>query len=358
MGLATMHSGHRQVRGRMSKDRVLVTGATGFIAKWCIITLLIAGYPVRATLRRPERADEVRAAVRAAGADPARLELVAAELLVDAGWATALRGCRFLQHVASPFPLKPPRNGDELMRAAKEGTLRVLRHADTAGIERVVLTSSTAAVVYPSAGPQARIYDERDWTDPSRVDLSAYIVSKTVAERAAWDFVDHLGRQRSLAVINPGLVLGPAIDRDLSSSHDILRRMGIGAFPAAPDVGYPVADVRDVAEAHLHAMTVPGAGGERFIAAEGYLTFMDMARLMQRELPHLKWRLPWFVMYDGFVRALSRVDRRLTPLVPDLGVVRRTRNDKARTMLGQTFRPAEDAALSAIRSLGEVGALR
>jgi nucleoside-diphosphate-sugar epimerase len=342
----------------MSQGKVLVTGATGFIAKWCISTLLSSGYEVRGTVRSLGRAEEVRAAVARAGANPAGLELVEADLMIDSGWATALRGCRYVQHVASPFPLKPPRHADELIRPAKEGTLRVLRHADTAGIERVVLTSSTTAIVYPSAGPQARIYDERDWTDPSRTDLSAYIVSKTVAERAAWDFVDHLGRRRSLAVINPGLVLGPAIDRDLSSSHDILRRMGIGAFPAVPAVGYPVADVRDVAEAHLHAMTVPGAGGERFIAAEDYLTFMDMARLMQRELPHLKWRLPWFVIHDVFVRALSRVDRRLGPILPDVSVVRRTRNDKARTVLGQTFRPAEEAILSAIRSLSEIGVLR
>jgi nucleoside-diphosphate-sugar epimerase len=338
--------------------KVLVTGATGFVAKWCVGTLLKAGYHVRGTVRSLDRSEEVKAAVRAQGADPKALELVEADLMADAGWATAMRGCRFVQHVASPFPLKPPRDPETLIRPAKEGTLRVLRHADTAGVERVVLTSSTVAILYPAVGPQSRTYDETDWTDPARPDLSAYTVSKTMAEQAAWAFVEGLGRRSSLAVVNPGLVLGPALDGDLAASHHMLRIMADGAYPAVPSVGYPIADARDVAEAHLHAMTLPGAGGERFIAAEGYLSMMDLAHLLKQECPHLGWRLPWFVMHDGFVKAYSLLDRRLTPVLPDLDLVRRTKNDKARRLLGLAFRSAEEAAVSAIRSLKALGLIR
>ena len=169
----------------MSRTKVLVTGASEFIAKWCIGQLLEAGYEVRGTVRSIGRADEVRAAVRAQGADPGAVELVEADLLVDAGWRAAMQGCRYVLHVASPFPLKAPRDRDALIRPAREGTLRVLGQAAKSGIERVVMTSSTVAIVYPSGARQSRLYDETDWTDPERADLTAYIVSKTLAERAA-----------------------------------------------------------------------------------------------------------------------------------------------------------------------------
>jgi nucleoside-diphosphate-sugar epimerase len=233
----------------------------------------------------------------------------------------------------------------------------VLGQAAEAGIERVVMTSSTVAIMYPSGPRQSRLYDETDWTDPERADLTAYIVSKTLAERAAWQLAGDLGRKSWLTVINPGLVLGPALDRDLSASHELLRLMSAGKYPAAPAVGYPVVDVRDVAAAHVRALRAAGAGGERIIAAEGYLTLMNLARLMARECPHLKWRMPWFKMHDSMVRMMSRFDRRLWPVVPDLGVVRATRNDKAKRLLGMTFRSAEEAAVSAIRSLRQVGTI-
>ena len=184
------------------------------------------------------------------------------------------------------------------------------------------------------------------------------MVSKTLAERAAWDFVDGLGRRSSLAVINPGLVLGPALDADLSSSHQIFKTMASGAYPAVPGVGYPTVDVRDVAEAHVLALTAPGAGGERFIAAEGYLSMMDLARVLKRECPHLGWRLPKFVMHDGFVRAYSHLDKRLKLVLPDLGIARSTRNDKARRLLGLKFRSADEAAASTIQSLAKLGLIR
>lgn len=341
----------------MTGDRVLLTGATGFIAKWCAVELLEAGYAVRGTVRSLRRAAEVRDAVASLGADPSRLELVEADLLADAGWGEAMRGCRYVQHVASPFPLKPPKDFDELIRPARDGTLRVLQSADAAGVERVVMTSSVVAVIYPASGSQSRIYDESDWTDPQRPDITAYIAAKTLAEQAAWQYTASKGRKSWLTVINPGLVLGPAIDRDLSSSHGILRAMARGSYPAAPAAGYPIVDVRDVAEAHVRAMTARAAAGERLIVAEGYLTLMQLSKILGRECPKLAWRLPWFVMHDGFVCFYSRFDRRLKAVLPDIGAVRQVSNAKAAAALEMQFRPPEEAALSAIRSLQALGVI-
>ena len=288
---------------------------------------------------------------------PSLLEIVEADLLSDAGWPEAMRDCRYVLHVASPFPLRPPKDFDALIRPARDGTLRVLKAAEAAGVERVVMTSSVAAILYPATGEQSRVYDERDWTDPRRPDISGYIASKALAERAAWEYVTGKGRRSWLSVINPGLVLGPSIDGDLSSSHAILKAMARGSYPAAPGAGYPIADVRDVAEAHVRALTAPAAAGERLIVAEGYLTLMQISKILGRERPDLRWRLPWFVMHDGFVRLYSRLDRRLLAVLPDIGAVRRVSNAKATAALDMHFRSADEAAVSAIRSLDALGVL-
>lgn len=341
----------------MTGDRVLITGASGFIAKWCAVELLKAGYRVRGTLRALGRAQEIRDAVASQGADPSQLDFVEADLLDDAGWEAAMRGCRFVHHVASPFPLKPPKDFDRLIRPARDGTLRVLRSAGAAGVERVVMTSSVVAVIYPASGPQSRTYDESDWTDPRRSDITAYIASKALAERAAWEHVAATNSKSWLSVINPGLVLGPAIDRDLSSSHEILRAMAGGSYPAAPGAGYPIADVRDVAEAHMRAMTATAAAGERLIVADGYLSLMQLSQILGRECPKLAWRLPWFVMHDGFVRFYSRFDHRLKAVLPDIGATRTVSNAKAAAALRMRFRAPEEAAVSAIRSLRSQGVI-
>lgn len=341
----------------MSGDRVLITGATGAIAKWCAVEALKAGYRVRGTVRSQARAGEVAAAVASQKADASRLEIVVADLLSDAGWAEAMRDCRYVLHVASPFLLVLPVDVDELIRPARDGTLRVLKAAEAAGVARVVMTSSVAAVMYPASGEQSRTYDESDWTDPRRPDVTAYIASKALAERAAWEYVTEKGGRNWLTVINPGLVLGPSIDRDLSSSHAILKAMARGSYPAAPGAGYPIVDIRDVAAAHVRAMTAPAAAGQRLIAAEGYLTLMQISQILGRERPRLRWRLPWFVMHDGFVRFYSRFDPRLKAVLADIGATRRVSNAKAKAALDMTFRSADDAVVSAVQSLDALGVL-
>lgn len=336
----------------MIAAKVLVTGASGFIAKHCIAELLRRGCTVSGTLRDLKRADEVRRSVGHAGADASAVELVSADLLSDDGWAQAMEGCTYVLHVASPFPLAEPRNPEDVIRPAREGALRVLAAARDAGIKRVVLTSSIAAIDLP--WPEAalgHVFTETDWTNPQRSDISTYIRSKTLAERAAWDFVKGEAGAPELAVVNPAFVFGPAPDPDLSTSHEVLRLMGIGAYPAAPKVGFPISDVRDVAVTHALAMTSPKAAGQRFLSANGFLRLIEIARILVDVLPDLKSKAPRFELPDVVVRGLAMFDGRLKAVLPELGHPRPISNAKAHTVLEQSFRSPVEAVKSAAASL-------
>lgn len=336
-------------------DTVLVTGATGFIAKHCIAELLRQGYRVRGTARDPAKsADGVRRAVGRAGVDAGGIEIVAADLFKDAGWEAAAQGCRYMLHVASPFPITQPKSREELIQPAREGALRALKAATRAGAERVVLTSSTVAVMYTGSRPKRHVYTEADWTDTNRADITPYIASKTVAEQAAWDFVKSTPDAPQLAVVNPGFVQGPALDPDLSTSLEVLHLMGKGAYPAAPRVEFPVVDVRDVAELHVKAMTNPRAVGERFIAAEGSASLMGIGQQIAAKLPDLKGKVPKFEMPDMMVRTIALFDKRLRTVLPELGIVRHCSNTKAREVLGHTFRSPAEAVSAAAQSLRDL----
>jgi nucleoside-diphosphate-sugar epimerase len=336
----------------MADTKVLVTGASGFIGKHCIAELLRRGFAVRGTLRDLSRANEVRAGVAKAGADAAGVEFVAADLMRDDGWAEAMGGCTYVQHVASPFPLTNPREPDDVIRPAREGAVRVLRAASRAGVKRVVQTSSIVAITLPwPDAPLGHIFTETDWTNPERRDITTYVVSKTLAERAAWEFVRSEPSACELVCVNPAFVLGPAPDADLSTSQEVLRLMGTGAYPAAPKIGFPISDVRDVATTHALAMLSPKAAGERFLTANGFLRLIEVGRLMVAAVPDLKRKAPKFEMHDFVVRALSLVDHRLKAVLPDLGHPRPMSNAKARTLLEQSFRSPQEAVKSAALSL-------
>lgn len=336
----------------MAAARVLVTGASGFIAKHCIAELLRRGHQVRATLRTPARKDEVIASVGHAGADAGAVDFVQADLTRDDGWDAALAGCEYVLHVASPFPLNEPRSPDDLIRPAREGTLRVLQAATRAGVKRVVQTSSIVAISlpWPDSIP-GHVFTEDEWSNPERPGATAYVVSKTLAERAAWDFVKATPGAPELATINPALVLGPAVDADLSSSHEVLRLMAIGAYPAAPCIGFPVSDVRDVAVSHVLAMTSPKAAGERFLSANGFMRLIEIGRMMTEMLPDLKAKVPRRELPDWVVRTIALFDRRLKPALPDLSHPRPVSNEKARTLLEQSFHSPQEAVKSAVSSL-------
>ncbi len=338
----------------MSNETVVVTGASGFIAKHCIAALLKAGYPVRGTLRSAAKADAVRAAVAKAGADPAALNFAVADLTADAGWDEALAGAPLVMHTASPFPLSQPKSRDELVTPARDGTLRVLKAAAAAKVRRVVLTSSIAAVMYPSVGEQSRVYTEIDWTDPARTDLTPYLVSKTVAEKAAWTFVQSTAGAPELAVINPGFVQGPALDGDLSTSHEVILQMARGQMPVAARAGYPIVDVRDVAALHLAALRHPAAAGQRFLATNGYLTLIEIAEMVARTLPDLSRKVPRREVPDFVVRLASYVDPGARAVLADLGARRRCDSRKARELFDHTFLSPADAVVSSVKSLREL----
>jgi dihydroflavonol-4-reductase len=326
-------------------DIVLLTGASGFIAKHIVRTLLDAGYVVRGTVRRPERGDQVRDAVRPHLADPStldeRLTFAVADLEDDAGWAEAMSGVDAVVHTASPFPIAEPEDEAILIRPAVEGTVRVLRAAHAAGVGRVVLTSSAAAIVHADLPDGRDTFDEEDWTDLDHRTATTYIRSKTLAERAAWDFVADEAPDMALTAINPGFVLGPPLDDEIGSSLSVIARLLSGKDPMLPRHGLPVVDVRDVAEMHLRALQRPGTAGRRYAAAERSMWFAEMGGVLKAAYPDRKIatrNAPRLAM-----RLLGLFDAEVRAVVPSLGIIEQLSNTRATTEMDMTFIPSEQA---------------
>ncbi len=338
----------------MSAEPVLVTGGSGFLAAHCILRLLDAGYRVRATVRSLSREAEVRALLKAGGAEPGdAVSFGAADLLSDANWPQAVKGCPYVLHVASPFPSTMPKDENELIVPARDGALRVLRAARDAGVKRVVMTSSFAAIGYghkPTAAP----FTEEDWTDLS-APLSAYVKSKTVAERAAWDFISREGGSLELSVVNPVGILGPALGPDLSSSIRMVEQLLKGALPRIPRVSFGIVDVRDVADLHLRAMTNPAARGERFLATSGTMSLLEGARWLRANMGRAAGRVATRPFPDWVLRMAALVNPMARQIVPDLGKVRGSTSEKAKRVLGWKPRTVEDALRATVESLVRLG---
>ena len=332
-------------------DRVIVTGLSGFVGGHVALQLLAGGYIVRGSVRDLGKADKVRATLGRHGADLTRLELVALDLLRDDGWAAAMRGVRYLQHVASPFVTAMPHDRMELVRPAVEGTTRALEAAFAGGVERVVLTSSMAAVMYGHGRQRTAPFTAADWTNPEGRDVNAYIESKVRAERVAWEIAGRLGRTADLAVINPGGIFGPLLDEDPGTSAGMVVRMLDGSMPAAPDISLIVIDVRDVAALHRAAMTAPEAGGRRFPAGNGTYSLLELAAMLRQALPDRSGRLPRFRLPDWVVRLYGLVDPDVRGNLGELGIVRRTDALDARELLGRSFIPADEAILATAQSV-------
>ncbi|MGW4367156.1 SDR family oxidoreductase [Nocardia takedensis] len=331
--------------------RVLVTGATGFVAGHCIAELLDHGYAVRATVRYTAASDRVAHLVALAERTGGELEFVPADLERDSGWPAAVAGCEYVLHVASPFPSAPPADENELITPAVQGTLRVLRAAAAAPeVRRVVLTSSVAAVAYGHDNDDVRT--EADWTVLERA--AAYQKSKTLAERAAWDFVADLpeGQSLELAVVNPGMVLGPLqTAAATSTSHEPIRRLLGREAPGSPRTAWAPVDVRDLAVAHRLAMQNPDAAGNRYICAGEPLWMGELADLLAAEYNPRGFRVPTRRLPDWLVRAVALGDKGIRLLVPTLGRAEHVSADKARTELGWTMRPVREAVLDTAESL-------
>jgi dihydroflavonol-4-reductase len=334
---------------------VLVTGGSGYIAGYCIAQLLSEGWRVRTTVRNLARAEEARATIGKIAANAVAIEFMAADLNSDAGWANAVAGADYALHIASPLPAVNPKGDDELVRPARDGALRVLKASRDAGVKRVVMTSSVAAIAY-GRGQRAEPFSEADWTDETnRDDTSAYERSKTIAERAAWAWHGAEGGTLELVTVNPALVLGPVLGSDFSSSLEVIKKLLDGSVPALPRFGFPIVDVRDLAQLHLLAMTVPAAAGQRFIGASDFYWMKDMAKILKEELGDKARKVPSIPFPDFLVRVFAIFDPVVRGRLFELGKCRLVSSGKSRRMLGWTTRPARETILETARSLQSQG---
>ena len=336
---------------------VLVTGASGFIAKHIVLELLNAGYRVVGSLRTEPRRDEVRDAVRphlASAADlDQRLRFVTLDLGKDDGWFHAMSGVDVLMHTASPLPMAQPRDENELVRPAVDGTLRALRAADAAGIRRVVLTSSTAAVTNVAGNADTKRFDESDWSDPSWPGITPYTKSKTLAERAAWDFVERDAPGMELTTINPCLVLGTPLDDHYGTSLRIVERLLRGRDPMLPKVGIGVVDVVDVARMHVRAITAPGTAGKRIVGAAEFMWLAEIAGLLKAAYPQK--RIPMRTAPDILIRLIGLFDRSIRSIIPLLGRRQELDNARARALLDIDFISAAESVRASARYIMERG---
>ena len=331
----------------MSKT-VLLTGASGYIAKHIALQLLNAGYVVRCTVRSLARAAEVTEAVRPYLDDASdldkRLTFVALDLTKDAGWDEAMAGIDVLMHTASPFPLNPPKDEDDLIRPAVDGALRAVRAAHKAGVTRVVMTSSTAAISGSELPPGDSSFDETNWTDPADPTISAYTKSKTLAEKAVWDFVATEAPEMQVTMINPGFVLGAPLDSNFGSSIKVIERILKAKDPMVPNVGFMTVDIRDVAEMHVTVIDQPETAGQRIMTVESFMTFAEIAQAIKTAYPDR--RIVTRVAPDVVVKFLALFDGAIRQIVPSLGRVDKFDNSRAKATLGHALHQSHKAVVS------------
>jgi len=333
--------------------KVLVTGASGYIAKHIVLQLLQAGYEVRASVRSQQRTDQIRSAIEShinADIDLERvLTFVELDLNSDNGWSQALSGVDVLMHTASPFPSKSPDDESELIRPAVDGTLRALKAAAQNEVKRVILTSSTASVVYGEGPETGKPFDESHWTDTDHPGCSTYSKSKTLAEKAAWDFVANNAKDINLTCINPGFVFGPPLDENFGTSMEVIARLIRGKDPAIPRLGFACVDVRDVATAHIRAIDLPDTYGKRILAVSGFLWFQDIAAAVKTAYP--RRRIATRLAPDWLIKFLGLFDKQIRGIVPLLGLQFQVSNQRARNLLGMEFIDPRESAVESARFL-------
>jgi dihydroflavonol-4-reductase len=336
----------------VATGKVLVTGASGYIGGFIIKALVAHGWQVRGTIRTMSRAADLRATLGLP-----ELELVACDLMSDAGWAEAMAGIDFVQHIASPIPAGEPKNPDDLIVPAREGALRALRFAHAAGVKRVVMTSSMAAIAY-GHGERATPFTERDWSNINSLESYAYIKSKTLAERAAREWMASHGAGMEYVSINPAAVLGPVLGPDFSTSLEVVKKLMDGALPGLPRLGFGVVDVRDVAALHVLAMTTPGLDGERFIAQGRFMWMREVAEVLKAGLGNQARRVPTRSLPDWLLKLLANFDATVKMVVPELGRRREASAAHALQRLGWKTRDEAETILDCARSLMEKGLVK
>ena len=333
---------------------VLVTGGSGYIAGYLIRQLVAEGSTVHATVRSLAREAEVR---RALAVDDSKLRFFAADLSADTGWSGAAAGCSHVAHVASPFPPTAPAHDDELIVPARDGALRVLRAAKAAGVRRFVLTSSTAAIGYGHVG-RGSTFTEADWTNVDGAGLSAYVKSKTIAERAARDWVAAEGGGLEFASVNPSLVLGPVLSADMSTSVEAVKKLLEGSMPGLPNLSFPMVDVRDIADLHVRVLNAPDMAGERFIASGRTIDMVEMAAILRARLGSAARKVPTLRLPDFAVRLVALFDPVVRQVSGELSKPKVMNAGHALARLGWRTRPAEESIIETARSLIDLGIVR
>ena len=338
-------------KSKSKRGLALVTGGSGYVAGYCVALLLNDGWSVRTTVRSAAKTKAVRASIGNIAQKASEIGFVEADLNSDAGWGEAVVGAKYVLHVASPVPVTDPKNDEELIRPARDGTLRVLKAARDAGVKRVVMTSSISAIIF-GRGVCEKPFTEEDWTDETnRRDTSPYDRAKTIAERAAWAWLAAEGGGLELVTVNPGLVLGPVLGSDYSASIEAIKKLLDGSIPALPRFGFNVVDVRDIARLHVLAMTTPEAAGERFIGSGDFYWMSDVAKMLKQGLGDQAKKVPSIPVPDFVARMVALFDPIVRGRLYELGKRRPVSSEKARRVLGWTPRPITETVLDTARSL-------
>ena len=331
---------------------VFVSGGSGYIAGFLIRQLVSEGWTVHTTVRNLARETEVRASL---AVDDSKVKFFAADLTSDAGWAEAMAGCSHAAHVASPIPPGPPKHEDDLIVPARDGALRALRASKAAGIKRFVMTSSMAAIAY---GREKALFTEADWTDPASPDAYPYVRSKTLAERAAREWVAAEGGGIEFCTVNPALVIGPLQSGDFSPSVEAIKKLLDGSFPGLPNIGFGIVDVRDVADMHVRCLTLPDMANERFICSGPFLWMRDVAAILKAGLGPQARKVPTRGLPDWLVRISARFDPLIRQVVGELSRTRSADNSHAREKLGWIPRPVEETILDTARDMLRLGIVK
>jgi dihydroflavonol-4-reductase len=341
-----------------TNSKVLVTGITGFLGSHIAIQLLNKNYTVVGTLRAMSRADEMRHVIGQHTSNIDKLSFAEADISDDSAWNKLMNGIDYVIHTASPFPRELPKHEDDLIIPAKQGVLNILKAASANGVKRVVLTSSSAAIVYGKEKAQrSGLYNENDWTDPTnKKDTTPYYRSKTIAEKTAWDFIKKDKSGLQLTSICPGLILGPVLEKDFGTSANMVIKAMDGSIPALPNIGFEIVDARSIADLHIRAMEIPEAAGERFAGSTDYLTFKEVADILREKYPNRK--IPKITLPNFAVRLFANIDKTLQPVLNDLGFERKLDNSKAKNLLHWEPISVKEAVLACAESVIKLNIVR
>lgn len=336
-------------------DKVLLTGISGWIAKHTAIELLNEGYEVLGTVRNKDLIDQTKETIKK-HAPIEKLSFIELDLLKDDGWDESAKGCKYIFHIASPFPMKVSRDREFLLPVAVDGTLRVLNAGINAGVEQIIKTSSIVAMFRKPNRSNPYTFGENDWTDENWIEgVNDYFLSKTKAEKAAWELMESKGLKSKLTTINPGGVFGDALDKKGGTSIEYVRQFLKGKFPGAPKFAVLISDVKDIAKAHVACIGNNKVGGRRLIVGKEVKKLVELSQLMAEAMPEYAKKLPKKELPNFMVKLISYIDSSAKMMIPDLGILMQTDTSYAEELLGFKFKPAKDCITENAKSVVQLG---